>query len=73
MVMKYLKDIVGVLLIFAGVGGMLGGVRGVVGDSWWGAPTLGAGAVVNVLAYRVLRPAVKRADEPGADHAEPRA
>jgi hypothetical protein len=71
--MKILRDIVGVVLLLAGVGGIMTGVRGVSGDSWWGGPALGAGAVANVLAYRVMRPAAKRAEEPTSDHAEPRA
>lgn len=66
--MERAKDVVGIFLIFAGVSGFLGGIRGLVGEAWWGGPALGVGAVANVLAYRVLRPtASKRADDPGAD------
>lgn len=53
--MKQWKDIVGFVLLFAGVGGILGGVRGVSGGDNWGGPAIGAGAVANAIAYRVLR------------------
>lgn len=53
--MKQWKDIVGFVLLFAGVGGILGGVHGVSGGDNWGGPAIGAGAAANVIAYRVLR------------------
>ena len=52
---KKWNDIVGFLLLFAGVGGFLGGIHGVSGGENWGGPAIGAGAVANVFAYRVLR------------------
>jgi hypothetical protein len=53
--MKRLKDLLGFVLLVAGVAGVLGGIRGVSGGDTWGAPALGAGAVANVIAYRVMR------------------
>lgn len=53
--MKHWKDIVGFVLLFAGVGGILGGIHGMSGGKSWGGPAIGAGAAANVLAYRVMR------------------
>ncbi len=50
------RDIFGVVLLVLGVGGCMTGVRGFTGDAWWGAPAIGAGVVVNALAYRTMRP-----------------
>ena len=62
------KDIVGFLLLSVGVAGILGGIRGASGGDNWGGPAIGAGAVANVVAYRVLRapPIAKREDDPSS-------
>jgi hypothetical protein len=66
------KDILGIALLFAGVGGILGGVRGISGGDGWGGPALGAGVVANALAYRVIRSTTspRRTDESGSDRAD---
>ena len=64
--MKKVRDLVGVILIAAGVGGLMAGVRGASGDAWWGGPAIGAGVVANVLAYSVMRPSAGRGEEQGS-------
>lgn len=73
--MKKWRDILGIVLLFAGVGGVMGGVRGLSGGDAWGGPALGAGAVANVLAYRVIRSAsiATRTDDARSGRGEPRA
>ena len=70
--MQKVRDIIGVVLLLAGVSGLMVGIRGASGDAWWGGPAIGAGAVANVLAYRVMRAAPKRTEERAPDKADTR-
>jgi hypothetical protein len=68
------RDGLGMLLLMIGVGGCMSGVRGLSGDAWWGGPAIGAGAIVNVLAYRALRPGYNdtaKEKERGSDESDP--
>lgn len=60
---KKMREVVGVVLIAAGVGGLFVGIHGASGGETYGGPAIGAGAVANVLAYRVMRSSTKRTDE----------
>ncbi|MCW5831893.1 MAG: hypothetical protein KIS78_05510 [Labilithrix sp.] len=72
---KKWRDILGLVLLVAGVGGVLGGIRGVSGGESWGGPALGAGAVANVFAYRVMRstPVPTRTEAARPDRDDPSA
>ncbi len=57
---KKLREAVGLLLLAGGVGGLFVGVHGLHGGDVYGGPAIGAAAVVNVLAYRVIRSTTRR-------------
>ena len=59
---KRVREVVGMVLLAAGVGGIFVGIHGVSGGEKYGGPAIGAGAAANVLAYRVLRTTTKRTD-----------
>ena len=71
------RDVVGMVLLAAGVGGVFVGIHAVSGgESSYGGPAIGAGAVANVVAYRVLRSAKRTDGEPesgGSSGAGPKA
>lgn len=70
---KKMREVVGVVLIAAGVGGLFVGIHGASGGETYGGPAIGAGAVANVLAYRVMRSSTKRTDEVETDRNRPKA
>ena len=60
---KRVRELVGFVLLAAGIGGVFVGVHAVSGgESAMGGPAIGAGAVANVLAYRVLRTTTTRTE-----------
>jgi len=63
---KKLREVLGLVLLVAGVGGVFVGVHGLHGDELYGGPAIGAGAVANVLAYRVIRTTTRRTGETDA-------
>ncbi len=66
--MKRMRELVGLALLAAGVGGVFVGVHGVSGgEAGYGGPALGAGAVANVLAYRVLRTTTRPTGEAASE------
>ncbi len=72
---KRFRELVGMVLLAAGVGGLFVGIHGASGGESYGGPAIGAGAVANVLAYRVLRTTTRRTDglPEESDSADPKA
>ena len=70
---KRFRELVGMVLLAAGVGGIFVGIHGVSGGESYGGPAIGAGAVANVVAYRVLRTTPKRPDGQPDDEVSPKA
>lgn len=64
---KRVREVIGVALIAAGVGGLFVGIHGASGGEGYGGPAIVAGAAANALAYRVMRSSTRPTEEVAGD------